>query len=165
MGAAAVAPDLNFIPSALVKRIDVLTGGASSVYGADAVSGVVNFILDKDFEGAKVGVLGSGFEHKNTNKEAERINAARGFTAPSGQAWDGSGFDAYAAFGGRFGDGRGHATVYLDHPYFTALDHTLNIDLVDESAGPAARVAVELSPDSARALIACIETALARAEM
>ena len=58
-----------------------------------------------------------------------------------------------------------HATVYLDHPYFTALDHTLNIDLVDESAGPAARVAVELSPDSARALIACIETALARAEM
>ncbi|TMD08080.1 MAG: hypothetical protein E6J03_03290 [Chloroflexi bacterium] len=35
-----------------------------------------------------------------------------------------------------------HATVYLDHPYFTALDHTLNIDLVDESAGPAARVAV-----------------------
>ena len=58
-----------------------------------------------------------------------------------------------------------HATVYLDHPYFTALDHTLNIDLVDESAGPAARVAVELSPDSARALIDCIETALARAEM
>ena len=121
VGAAAVAPDLNFIPSALVKRIDVLTGGASSVYGADAVSGVVNFILDKDFEGAKVGVLGSGFEHNNTNKEAERINAARGFTAPSGQAWDGSGFDAYAAFGGRFGDGRGHATVYLDYRRASAL--------------------------------------------
>ena len=58
-----------------------------------------------------------------------------------------------------------HSTVYVDHPYFTALDHTLNIDLVDETAGPSARVAVELSPDSARALIACIERALARAGM
>ena len=56
-----------------------------------------------------------------------------------------------------------HATVYVDHPYFTPLDHTLNIDLVDEAAGPAARVAVELSPESARALVARVEAALARA--
>ena len=56
-----------------------------------------------------------------------------------------------------------HATVYVDHPYFTPLDHTLNIDLVDEAAGPAARVAVELSPESARALGARVEAALARA--
>lgn len=58
-----------------------------------------------------------------------------------------------------------HATVYVDHPYFTALDHTLNIDLVDEAAGPAARVAVELSPESARALVARIEAALMQAGM
>ena len=58
-----------------------------------------------------------------------------------------------------------HATVYVDHPYFTALDHTLNIDLVDEAAGPAARVAVELSPESARAVVARVEAALARAGM
>ena len=38
--------DLNLIPSSLVKRVEVLTGGASSVYGADAVAGVVNFIMD-----------------------------------------------------------------------------------------------------------------------
>jgi hypothetical protein len=43
-----------------------------------------------------------------------------------------------------------HANVYFDHPYPTPLDHTLNIDFVDEAAGPAARVAVELSPESAR---------------
>jgi hypothetical protein len=52
-----------------------------------------------------------------------------------------------------------HANVYLDHPYFTQLEHTLNIDFVDEAAG--SRVAVELSPESARALVRCIESALA----
>ena len=38
-------PDINVIPSSIVSRVDVLTGGASSVYGSDAVSGVVNFIM------------------------------------------------------------------------------------------------------------------------
>ena len=54
-----------------------------------------------------------------------------------------------------------HANVYLDHPYFTQLEHTLNIDFVDEKAG--SRVAVELSPESAQALIRSIESALASA--
>src|SRR5579864_8882640 len=39
-----------------------------------------------------------------------------------------------------------HASVYLDHPYFTPLEHTLNIDFIREDAGAQARVAVELSP-------------------
>ncbi|MDB5712979.1 MAG: hypothetical protein JWO15_376 [Sphingomonadales bacterium] len=45
--------DVNTIPTALIKRIDVLTGGASAVYGSDAISGVVNFILDDRFEGLR----------------------------------------------------------------------------------------------------------------
>jgi outer membrane receptor protein involved in Fe transport len=45
------AIDINTIPNELIERIDVLTGGVSAVYGADAVSGVVNFIMKKDFEG------------------------------------------------------------------------------------------------------------------
>lgn len=45
--------DVNSIPSSLIKRVDVLTGGAAAVYGADAVAGVVNFILNDDFEGIK----------------------------------------------------------------------------------------------------------------
>jgi uncharacterized protein DUF6295 len=53
-----------------------------------------------------------------------------------------------------------HATVYLDHPYFTQLEHTLNIDFINPSAGPAARVAVELSPESARELVARIQSVL-----
>lgn len=48
---APIAPDLNLIPSALIDRIEVLTDGASSIYGADAVAGVVNIILRDDFEG------------------------------------------------------------------------------------------------------------------
>lgn len=45
------AVDVNSIPTALIKRIDILTGGASAVYGSDAIAGVVNFILDDRFEG------------------------------------------------------------------------------------------------------------------
>jgi len=43
--------DINTIPSALVKRVEVVTGGSSAVYGSDAITGVVNFILRDDFEG------------------------------------------------------------------------------------------------------------------
>jgi Family of unknown function (DUF6295) len=53
-----------------------------------------------------------------------------------------------------------HATIYLDHPYFTALEHTLNIDFINQSAGPGARVAVELSPESARELVTRIQSVL-----
>ncbi len=46
--------DVNALPASLIKRVDVLTGGAAAVYGADAVAGVVNFILNDDFEGLQV---------------------------------------------------------------------------------------------------------------
>ncbi|MBZ5589659.1 MAG: TonB-dependent receptor [Acidobacteriia bacterium] len=110
-----VAPDLNFIPSALIKRVDILTGGASAVYGADAMSGVVNLILDKDFVGLKAGVTGSGYQHNNSNKEAQAINAARHFSYPTGSVFDGGQAEAYAAYGANFADGKGHATLYLDY--------------------------------------------------
>lgn len=48
------AVDVNAIPAPLLKRVDVLTGGAAAVYGADAVAGVVNFIINDDFEGLQV---------------------------------------------------------------------------------------------------------------
>lgn len=47
------AVDVNIIPTALIKRVDVLTGGASAVYGSDAIAGVVNFVLDDRFVGLK----------------------------------------------------------------------------------------------------------------
>ena len=57
-----------------------------------------------------------------------------------------------------------HASVYFDHPYHTPLEHTLNIDFIDESAGADARVAVELSADSARRLVDSIQAALSAGE-
>jgi iron complex outermembrane receptor protein len=56
--AGSAAVDIGSIPSALVERIEVLTGGASSIYGADAVSGVVNFIMKDNYEGTQLDVMG-----------------------------------------------------------------------------------------------------------
>ena len=56
------------------------------------------------------------------------------------------------------------ANVSYDHPFNAPLEHALNIDFVDEASGPGARVAVELSADSARALVETILAVLAEAE-
>src|SRR5690606_32260993 len=59
------AVNVDLFPSALVQRIDVVTGGASAAYGADAVAGVVNFILDREFEGIRANVSTGITEHMN----------------------------------------------------------------------------------------------------
>lgn len=51
--------DLNNIPMVLIERVDIVTGGASSVYGADAVAGVTNFITKRDFSGAQIALSAS----------------------------------------------------------------------------------------------------------
>ena len=53
-----------------------------------------------------------------------------------------------------------HAMTYLDHPFHAPYEHTLNIDFVNEKEGPSARVAVELTADSARELVRLVEAAL-----
>lgn len=50
--------------------------------------------------------------------------------------------------------------AYFDHPYHAQHEHTLNLDFLNEAQGPSARVAVELTAESARRLVACIEAAL-----
>ena len=55
------------------------------------------------------------------------------------------------------------ATVYFDHPVHALAEHTLNIDLADPALGPSARIAVELTAESARQLVAAIQAALASA--
>ncbi|HET7085497.1 MAG TPA: TonB-dependent receptor [Rhizomicrobium sp.] len=50
--------DVDTLPTMLIQRVDVVTGGASSVYGSDAVTGVVNYVLDKHFNGFKINVNG-----------------------------------------------------------------------------------------------------------
>jgi len=83
------APDINTIPSALVTRVDVVTGGASALYGSDALSGVVNFVLDHRFTGVKGEIQGGATTYGD--------NAA---------------FRASLTAGTRFGrNGRGHIIV------------------------------------------------------
>ncbi len=115
------AADLNFIPSTLVKRIDVLTGGASATYGADAVAGVVNFIMDTDFEGFRLDANYSFYNHKNRNKITPPLLDARaaagfsGFGYPRGSTNDGADYDLTASFGGKFNDDRGHFMAYAGY--------------------------------------------------
>ncbi len=73
------AADINIIPAALMKRVDVLTGGASSVYGADAVAGVVNFVMDTDFEGFRIDAQYGVYNHNNRAAApiTERARCAR----------------------------------------------------------------------------------------
>lgn len=110
------AADINMIPAALIERVDVLTGGASSVYGADAVAGVVNFVLDTDFEGFKINANYGVYNHQNrANASIRGANDARGFGYPTGMVTDGGTFDGTIAFGSSFDDGRGHVTAYVGY--------------------------------------------------
>ena len=116
------AADINAIPGAIVKRIDVLTGGASSVYGADAVTGVVNFVMDTDFEGFKLDGQYSFYNHNNrAGSDVQRALAARNFGAPDGNTADGGAVDVTAAFGTSFDDGRGHITAYAGYRRIEAI--------------------------------------------
>src|SRR3954453_19311803 len=58
-----VSPDVNTIPNDLIERVDIVTGGNSAVYGSDAIAGVVNFILRRDFEGLQVRGQAGGSTH------------------------------------------------------------------------------------------------------
>jgi len=90
-GAGGVV-DINTIAPSMIENVEVLTGGASSVYGADAVAGVVNFILKDDFEG---------------------IEANVGYT--STEQGDGETINASVTLGANTADGRGNATVNIGY--------------------------------------------------
>ena len=112
-GVRSQARDLNQIPAALVKRVEVLTGGASAVYGSDAMAGVVNFILDTDFEGVSFNAGASGYQHDNNNKYLQGLMDRRGFDYPTGNRGpDGRAYNMDLAVGSAFADGRGHAMAY-----------------------------------------------------
>jgi outer membrane receptor protein involved in Fe transport len=109
------ATDVNLIPAALVQRIDVVTGGASAVYGSDAVSGVVNFILKDDLDGAMVDVQYGFSAHHNNNEFARSIIGANGYANARPSPVDGQKFEATVALGSNLGDNRGNVTAYFGY--------------------------------------------------
>ncbi|MEJ7926745.1 TonB-dependent receptor [Sphingobium sp. AN641] len=84
--------DLNTIPQFLIQGVDVVTGGASAVYGSDAIAGVVNFRLRTNLRGLEIG----------------------GQNSISGKG-DGHRFEAHVAMGTEFAEGRGHITLYGEY--------------------------------------------------
>ncbi|HEX3097392.1 MAG TPA: TonB-dependent receptor [Usitatibacter sp.] len=80
-GTTAIAVDVNSIPLAAIERIEVLKDGASSLYGSDAIAGVVNFILRKDFHGADVSVS-YGAPTRSGGGSEKNITAFAGFGDP-----------------------------------------------------------------------------------
>lgn len=116
------AADINMVPGAMVKRVDVLTGGASSVYGADAVAGVVNFVMDTKFEGFRIDGQYSFYNHNNdAGATVTGPLGARGYAIPRGMSTDGGTVDATVAFGTSFDDGRGHITAYAGYRKVNAV--------------------------------------------
>lgn len=109
------ATDLNFIPSFMVKRIDVVTGGASAVYGSDAVSGVINFVLRDDLNGIKTDVQYGFSAHRNDNAANRARVAGAGFNVAPSSPVDGQRFDANIALGANFADNRGNVTAYFGY--------------------------------------------------
>ncbi|MEA3002089.1 MAG: hypothetical protein QOH81_877 [Sphingomonadales bacterium] len=107
------AADINAVPATLIERVDVLTGGASSVYGADAVAGVVNFIMNTNFEGIRLDGQYSFYQHQNRAGQPfiDAFNR-RGFGYPHGSVADGGTMDFSAQIGAAFDDGRGHVVAY-----------------------------------------------------
>jgi hypothetical protein len=67
---------LNTIPTLLLEKVEVLTGGASSVYGSDAVAGVVNFVLDDEFVGFKAAYSHGFYNHENDNSSYKNYKKA-----------------------------------------------------------------------------------------
>jgi iron complex outermembrane receptor protein len=81
---SALVVDMNSIPSAAIERVETITGGASAVYGADAISGVVNFVLKDDFEGVSMDVQ-HGITERGDGEET-RFSSLLGMNSDGGNA-------------------------------------------------------------------------------
>ena len=95
------APDINSFPNALIERVDVVTGGASAAYGSDALSGVVNFVIDHDYTGLK-GEVQAGMTKYSDDKS----------------------ISAQLTYGTPFADGRGHVLLSGEHTHSGGIDGT-----------------------------------------
>ena len=116
-----LAPDINQVPGALIDRVEVLTGGASATYGSDAMAGVVNFIMKRDFEGVQVDYQYSAFQHDQGKDAVQADLAASGFEQAPDSVWDGGTHNINLTFGVNSPDGRGNITGYLGYRSINAV--------------------------------------------
>ncbi len=114
-GGSSNAADLNQIPSGLIERVDVLTGGASAVYGADAVAGVVNFVLNTHYEGVKIDADYSFNNHKNNSQQYLNYLSSANQPLPQSTVNSGQNKNVQILAGSNFADGKGNATTYFSY--------------------------------------------------
>ncbi|HXV01768.1 MAG TPA: TonB-dependent receptor [Caulobacteraceae bacterium] len=120
--------DINMIPPALIDRVEVLTGGASAVYGSDAVAGVVNFIMKHNFEGLQIDSEVSIGEHNNDSKQARAANlVSESFGLPNtnlphGSVWAGARYTTTITGGANSPDGKGNVEFYLGYTHLSAVN-------------------------------------------
>jgi len=120
-GVPGPVPDLNFIPAPLVERVDVLTGGASSEYGADAVAGVVNFVMKHDFEGIQIDAQYGFDQHENGNSDASQFLAGNPFgtgltpLSKPGDVTERNNSQVSIIIGANSPDNKGNVTAYAEY--------------------------------------------------
>jgi len=108
------APDINLVPTQLIERLEIVTGGASAVYGSDAIGGVANFILKRDFEGIEFDFQGA-FNHAGNDDDVfERVLAAGQQPIPGGSI-DGRELQVSLTMGANSFDGKGNVTLFINH--------------------------------------------------
>ncbi|MDZ4729711.1 MAG: TonB-dependent receptor [Xanthomonadales bacterium] len=116
-----IPSDINQVPMGLVKNVEILTGGASAVYGSDALAGVVNFTLRDDFEGVMVEATAGTYQHNNSNNRIQDMtkiweeNNPGQYTLPSSNVWDGWSDKVTAIAGRNFDEGKGNITIYASY--------------------------------------------------
>ncbi|MEA3139819.1 MAG: iron complex outerrane recepter protein [Gammaproteobacteria bacterium] len=109
------APDLDQIPAGLVDRIEVVTGGASAAYGSDAIAGVVNFIMKKNYEGIRVDGQYDENWHDNNDTFVQGLVRQFNSTPATGTAKDGRQRYFDVLMGTNFADGKGNITAFLSY--------------------------------------------------
>ncbi|RLQ22161.1 TonB-dependent receptor [Seongchinamella sediminis] len=110
-----IGADINQIPGSLIQRVEVLTGGSSATYGSDAVAGVVNFIMQDDFEGVQLDYQFSQYNHGNDDSSLQRIVRDAGYPVADGSETGGDIQDMSLILGGNFDNGRGNVTMYATY--------------------------------------------------
>jgi iron complex outermembrane recepter protein len=107
--------DLDQIPTQLIDSVEVVTGGASAVYGSDAVAGVINFKLKQNFQGVQVDGQYGLDQHDNRNNLMRGLINKAGFAEPPSSRTDGRNKAASVILGANTADGKGNVTGYFTY--------------------------------------------------
>ena len=107
------AADIDQIPAVMIERVDVVTGGASATYGSDAMAGVVNFILRRNFQGVEVDGQYGFNQHGNHDTYMQQQEGLVGINPPTGSTTNGYRRDLSLVFGTNTPDGNGNITGYF----------------------------------------------------